>query len=215
VEWIVRRFTGHGRRGQQAGLLAWTDLEQSDFFNWFGLHEIGRATTAAEGWSAIQLEPDGHQQAIDLTVYVDSLHRVQRAVLSLNRSWADGGQTAKLADDLVQSFLRAVGGRHPEAALLANQIISLERGSQPILRVTPPVGAAATPIPNVQAMLCAYRGRRKRAELVAPGVLIEIENWLVDGQPRFMTVIASTVPPLPPGQNEAVAPGQKSWWRFR
>jgi hypothetical protein len=214
VERLIRRFKEHGLHGQRAGLLAWTAFEQSDFFHWFGLHEIGRATTA-QGWSAIELEPGGHQQAIDLTVYVDALHRVQRAVLSLNRSWVDGGQTAKLADDLVQSFLLVVGGRHPEVVSLANQIISLERGSQPILRVASPVRSVDPPTPNVQAMLSAYRGTRKRVELVAPGIMIEIENWLADAQPRFVTVIASTVPPLPPGQDTPVAPGRNPWWRFR
>ncbi|MFN8633044.1 MAG: hypothetical protein U0893_04255 [Chloroflexota bacterium] len=219
---LTRRAAAQGDGGQVDGLMAWSDLERSDFFQWFGVHETGRSATLGSGWQAIRLKPGGYQDAIDLIVYVDTRQRVQRATLRQNRAWVDGGQTAKLADDLTQSFLLALAGRHPETSALARRIFSLNRGSQQILRAGPPEAPPDPLSPSAQAALDEYLGSRNRAELVEPGLLLVIDNrrtgssehWLWGPEPLAIDVAATTTSRHPAGRLARTTPARDRYLRY-
>ncbi|MCC6177116.1 MAG: hypothetical protein IT305_17545 [Chloroflexi bacterium] len=198
--------------GRGPGLLAWGELERSDFFRWFGMHVVGRSVDPERDWSAVQLEPGGHQQAIDLVVHVDARHQVLQAVLSLERGWVDGGQTAKLADDLIQSFLLAFAGRHPDASALARDIVALERGSLPqIHRADASVGPTDLPNPAVQAALAVYRDGAGRAELIGPGLLTTLNHVRETSGLRLVIDVATT---RSASTSAPTTQKRKLWWRF-
>ncbi|MFN8633020.1 MAG: hypothetical protein U0893_04130 [Chloroflexota bacterium] len=190
------RFPADDDAARGAGLLAWHEFERSDLVRWFGLHEVGR-TALSNGWSAVHLKPGSHHEAVDIEVQIDPRQRIKRALLMMDRAWVDGGQTAKLADDLTQSFLLALAGRHPETSALASRIFSRNRGSQPIIRADDPPRPADTLIPAVMIALGAYLGSSPRAELVGPHLAIVLANdW--SASHAQLTLDIADAPGAPP-----------------
>jgi hypothetical protein len=197
-----------------SGLLAWSELEESDFYRWFGMHEVGRSAMPDTGWTAVQVKPGGHQQAIALVVYVDGRQRVQQAMLSMDRAWVDGGPTAKLADDLAQSFLLTFARGSAEAPKLARAIFEQVRGSQPIVRRADAVASPETLTPVVSVALAAYQ-RGGRAIIAEPGLHIALDHPRGPDSVRLAIEVAATRSARSSvASAEPAGPVRAPWWRF-
>ena len=234
MELEIERTWGERGWTPSAPLTSWSALTQSDFYSWFGWHEVGR-TDLGEGRAMVHLKPGGHQEAIDLAIVLDAQQSVRQASLLADRFWLDDGRTAKVADDLYQSFLLAFGGRHPESGALARAIFAQVRGSQPIvLAASMAQTLPETHSPSVQRGLAAYRFDEEGVlELAGPDVTIVLDNIRSIPEMRLIVeVLAAVAPrrrwaqtdlqirseaapsPPPPPPTPPPPPVKKPWWRL-
>ncbi|MEU9287679.1 hypothetical protein AB0D57_23965 [Streptomyces sp. NPDC048275] len=81
----------------------YADLQNSDFFSFFHVHETaGGRTTEADG-TKVRLKTGGFQEHVDLTLDLDSRGRVSHAALWLRREWM--ADLNPFATDIAKSFL--------------------------------------------------------------------------------------------------------------
>src|SRR4051812_38209293 len=99
LQWIAGLF-----RRPRPSLVAWRDVEASELFGWFGVHEEGREKLP-DGLQRLHLKPGGYQESVDIWVDLVRDGGVRRARLALARAWVDAPPTAPFAIDLVKSAL--------------------------------------------------------------------------------------------------------------
>ncbi len=178
--------------------LDWNEFRQSAFFSWFHLREIERLSppAGAAGPTVIRCRPEssGNELALAFEVGLDG--RIERALLSIDRSWADAPRTAPFAADIVKSFIMLFSGEDTHLIELAGEI-ERQMGSFP--GVISRAGAVPPPAlltPEMQAAVEVIRGRRDVSELPAATGRLRLSNTLIDsGYPQPQTVAGSTGTP--------------------
>jgi hypothetical protein len=178
-------------RRPRPALVAWAELERSELFGWFGVHEEGREKLP-DGLQRFHLKPGGYQEAVDIWADLDREGGVRRAHLALARAWVDTEQTAPFALDLAKSALPVFA---PRSALVGQFAAWLQHEMRRMPVITGP-GAlqppAEAPPTGVQEALAAYRGERARAELTDAATRLTIENTTEGGVP----VLSLTLEPV-------------------
>jgi len=170
-------------RRPRPALVAWAELERSELFGWFGVHEEGREKLP-DGLQRFHLKPGGYQEAVDIWADLDREGGVRRARLALARGWVDAEQTAPFALDLAKSALPVFA---PRSALVGQFAAWLQHEMRRMPVITGP-GALQPPA----EALAAYRGERARAELTDAATRLTIENTTEDGAP----VLSLTLEPV-------------------
>jgi hypothetical protein len=112
--------------------LHYPELQQSDFWKFFHLHEVER--TAEGKQTAVLLRPGAFQQELVMRLWLDDVEGVRRGSLALRRGWIVGPPHGinPLATDITKSFLgtllpepdRAAGAPYIQA------IVSLRPGDE-------------------------------------------------------------------------------------
>ncbi len=133
---------------------SWSDLQDSEFFGFFGVHGTGRRG------SAILLKTGGFQEHIDLEADLDG-DELRRFALHMARAWVDGAG-APFAKDIAKSFVVTLD-ESEQAVDLARRLWELKSGNVVFFGDPPPPLPPATPA--VADALAAYEGRRPGATL--------------------------------------------------
>ncbi len=152
---------------------AWREIEQSDVFTWFGMHEVGQERPRP-GVVRRHLKPGGHQEARDLTLELAG-ERLAMAELTLDRAWMDGGATAPFADDLAKSVLLVLAPGRTVIGDVAERIFHLglvsaagPRAAAPLLRRGARERAPVNPPAQEGGRAGTARGVRQRSERLPP-----------------------------------------------
>lgn len=156
-------------------MTTWSELTTSEFFQWFGLMEVGREPQ--DGDTVIHCKPGGYQDSIDLTFQTVPGGEIREAELAMDRAWMDDRATMPFAADITKSFLLAVGGNSPAIRSFA-EAIEQRMGSMPgvISRVDPRSSAPPTRRDDDSDLIATYKGSRDSAELRDADAALTIEN---------------------------------------
>jgi len=132
----------------------WSDLQDSEFFGFFGVHETGR-----DG-RTVRLQTGGFQEHIHLEADLGA-DDLRRFTLRMTRAWVDGAG-APFAKDIAKSFVVTLD-ESEQAVDLARRLWELESGNVVYFGDPPPPLPPAAPA--VADALAAYQGRRPSAAL--------------------------------------------------
>jgi hypothetical protein len=197
---LLRRIAGMFRGAKPppgrapSGLTAWTAVEASELFTWFGVHEVGREALSGGG-QRLHLKPGGYQESVDLWVDLDAHGGVMTARLELARDWIDAPDTAPFALDIAKSALPILA---PRSAVVEEFAARLwQRLGQ--MRVLMRAGALDEPSapapPGIERAVAAYIGEHDRATVADQTVRLTIENR--EGAGRKLVALALSPPTAP------------------
>ncbi len=188
-------------------MLTWQDLQHSELWSWFGVHEVSRALLPAGG-VRIALKPGGFQEHIDLEVELSERETVRLATLTLDRTWiGEDGHVSPFASDITKSFLFTCAPDHGPAADLARRVERLMADAPGVIRRAAP-GDDQLPPPSALLLeaIEVYTGRAARAGLRGNDAVVLLENVSAGGRQRLRVQVTA---------GQAVDRGRRRpWWRF-
>jgi len=164
--------------------------EQSGFFRWFTLQEVG-AESPAPTRLTVHYRPEGpaFRSLTEVVLTLDESGRLSGLELRLARSFIDDPRNGLFARDIAKTLLRdSLNGAN--AVLLADLINEIEfgvTGAVPVVTArTDPVALRDEATPGYLVFL----GRRGRHEVRLNDGRLILENYVREAVPWFRMVVA-------------------------
>lgn len=159
--------------GGQPGAVRYGELRESEFWSFFGIHEIAGDDDLPD-LRTVHLSPGGFTDDLALRLGCDGYDRIHRASLRLREAWAVGPPWGlnPFALDITRSFLSALT---PPADQAAVRPVLPPLNPAELLRGDPPDGPMWT-------LMSAYVGESPDARLVFSMCALEVsrpqEGWI-------------------------------------
>jgi hypothetical protein len=143
-------------------LVSYGTLKKSDFYTFFGVHEVS-STKDALGRTLKRLKTGGFQDSIDLELTLDDSENVKLARLSLARAWVGNDRTlSPFATDIIASFLEEFcpPADSEQAALFVQAVRATHGSNYEVIELNKNGPAPGIAPPDVNDFLDVLRGSK-------------------------------------------------------
>ena len=168
----------------------YNELQNSDFFNFFNLHEIKDQKSSQ---FLKKLKPGGFQEFIDIELYLNKSNDIEKARLILDREWIGNAETINpFGKDITKSFIDAVipleekRGEDNIIVLLLHFLFNMIGTKDKIIPCTEPLYHFEESSTEVKTFLEVYRNLIPSYELSLKHSKIKFSNIIQNNKERLI-----------------------------
>ncbi len=164
-------------------LIKYKALKKTEFYNFFGLHEIDKKTIS-KGLTEIKIKPGGFQEHVDITLTLNKSDAVVDSVLKLNRAWIGNEDTINpFGKDIAKSFIDVLivnEKDRPFKETLVQNLWFFRGKKNKVIFTKEPEPIIPLPTPPVKNFIAVYSNLKQKEEAKLNSQILTMKNK-IDG----------------------------------
>jgi hypothetical protein len=189
-------------------LLAYADLQKTDFFKFFNVHEVA-SEAQPSGGTLLKLKTGGFQESVDLELMLDASRNITVARLYLTRGWVGNGQHVNpFATDIASSFLTAFSAPEDlkQVRYFADGLRELHGTGDQVIHLNPVSEPASLTPPDVALFLDTFKGASTDFTAEMSRARLDASNSTGTELQRLLLLVTATPSPNVPEAKEQLDP---------